>query len=79
MFIRPRPDSETALVGAVSGSGMAGLRATDRLPYFVSGVGLPDCVLYRADTLTKGMAGVEGAGFFGTDWKVESGEFAWKK
>ena len=48
LFIRPRPGSETASVGAISGSGLIGLRLTERLPYFTSGVAYPDCVLLRA-------------------------------
>ena len=41
---------------------------------FVSGVGVPDWVVMTPDLLTKGAAGVKGAGFFGNDWTVESGE-----
>jgi hypothetical protein len=42
LFVRPRPDSEKASVGVVSGSGLAGMRLTDRVPYFASGVGFPN-------------------------------------
>jgi hypothetical protein len=31
-----------------------------------------------ADVLTKGVDGVRGAGFFGNDWGVATGEFVWK-
>jgi hypothetical protein len=54
------------------------MRLTDRLPFFVSGVGYPDCVLFRPDALTKGLAGIKAAGFFGNDWSVEHGEFVWR-
>ena len=77
LFVRPRPGSDTASVGVVSGSGVAGMRVTDRLPYFVSGVGYPDWTLLGADTL-KG-AGVRAAGYFGGDWTIEKGESAWRK
>ncbi len=77
LFIRPRPGSDTACVGVVSGSGVAGMRLTDRLPYFVSCVAYPDCVVLGADVLTHGSAGVQAAGFFGVDWSVEAGEFGW--
>jgi hypothetical protein len=79
LFLRPRPGSERACVGAVSGSGLAGLRLTDRLPYFVSGVGYPDCLILSSETLTKGTAGVRLAGYFGADWSVPAGEWVWDK
>lgn len=72
VLVRPRPGSDRALVGAVTGTGVVGMRRTDRLPYFISGVGYPDAVLF-------GPSGVRMAGFFGNDWAVESGEFAWRE
>jgi pimeloyl-ACP methyl ester carboxylesterase len=78
LFVRPRPGSDVASVGAVCGTGVKGMRLTDRLPFFVSGVGYPDCVLFGPEGLTKGLAGVKAAGFFGNDWSVEHGEFAWR-
>jgi pimeloyl-ACP methyl ester carboxylesterase len=78
LFVRPRPGSDRALVGAVSGTGLAGLRLTDRMPYFVSGVGYPDCTVLGPDTLTHGAEGVRAAGFFGMDWGVASGEWVWR-
>jgi pimeloyl-ACP methyl ester carboxylesterase len=78
LFIHPRPGSDVASVGAVCGTGIKGMRLTDRLPFFVSGVGYPDCVLLGPDALTKGLAGVKAAGFFGNDWSVEHGEFVWR-
>jgi hypothetical protein len=78
LLVRPRPGSDRALVGAVSGTGLAGLRLTDRMPYFLAGVGYPDCIVLGADTLTRGAEGVRVAGFFGTDWGVASGEWVWR-
>lgn len=79
LFVRPRPGSDRALVGVVAGTGLAGMRLTDRLPVFVSGVGYPDCLVLGTEMLAKGMDGVRLAGFFGNDWGVASGEFAWGK
>ncbi|MGC8785782.1 MAG: hypothetical protein ACP5RN_15555, partial [Armatimonadota bacterium] len=70
--------SATALVGAVAGTGVAGMRLTDRLPYFTAGAGVPDCLVLSTDMLTKGIEGVLAAGFFGADWGVQSGEFVWR-
>jgi pimeloyl-ACP methyl ester carboxylesterase len=76
-FIRPRPGSDAATVGAIAGTGVKGMRLTDRLPYFVSGIAYPDCVLMGDDVWSKGLSGVKAAGFFGNDWTVEHGEFVW--
>ena len=78
LFVRPRPGSDRALVAVVGGSGLSGMRLTDRLPYFTSGVEYPDCIVFRPDLLTKGAGGVVTAGFFGLDWGVPTGEFVWQ-
>ncbi len=77
LFLRPRPGSDRALVGVVSGTGPAGMRLTDRLPYFISGVAFPDCTVLGPDVLRRGTEAIRGAGFFGNDWSVESGDWAW--
>src|SRR5208283_1647107 len=63
VFLRPRPESDVASVGVVAGTGMAGLRLTERLPYFVSGVAYPDCTVFTARGLKEGAAPVLAAGF----------------
>lgn len=78
LFLRPRPGSTKACVGVVSGTGPAGLRLTDRVPYILAGVALPDCTVMGPDVLEKGARGARVAGFFGTDWSVQQGEFAWR-
>ena len=78
LFVRPRPGSDVALVGVVSGTGAAGLRLTERLPYFLSGVALPDCIVIGPEALVDGSAGIRAAGFFGLDWRVDTGDFAWR-
>lgn len=78
LFVRPRPGSDRALVGVVSGTGAAGMRLTDRIPYFVSGIALPDCVVVAPSVLVSGNAGPRAAGYFGLDWSVARGEFAWR-
>jgi hypothetical protein len=77
LFLRPRPGSDVACVAAVSGTGLAGLRLTDRVPYFMAGVAFPDVTVFGSDSLEKGWLGARAAGYFGQDWTVESGEFAW--
>lgn len=75
LFVRPRPGSDQALVGVVSGTGMPGMRLADRLPYFVSGVGVPDFAVLGPELLEGSEQGVRAAGFFGNDWSVAGGEF----
>jgi dienelactone hydrolase len=77
-FVRPRPDSPTTSVGAVAWTGPAGWFAASPIQYFVSGAGFPDLVLFSADMLRSGTAGVRGIGWFGPDWSVERGDFAWQ-
>lgn len=78
LFLRPRPGSGHSVVGVVSGSGLPGMRLTERLPYFVSGVAYPDCIVMTPDVLSEGTAGIRAAGFFGIDWSVEQGDFAFR-
>ena len=79
LFVRPRPDSEKALVGVVAGTGLPGSRLTERLPYFLSGVAYPDCSIFRAHEAEIADVAIQAAGFFGTDWGLDSGEFIWKQ
>jgi hypothetical protein len=79
LFTWPRPGSDRALVGVVAGSGLAGMRLTERLPYFVSGVAYPDWIVLGPDVLTNDTAGIRAAGFFANDWSVKSEESAWRE
>lgn len=79
LFLRPRPGSDTALVGAVTGTGMPGLRLTDRLPVFVSGVQYPDWVVADTSVLADTTKGIVGAGYFGNDWKLDAAQTAWRR
>ena len=63
----------------ISGSGLSGLKLTDRVPYFMAGVAYPDCTVFGTETLTKGNDGVRVTGYFGNDWSVDKGEFAWRE
>lgn len=77
LFVYPKPGSDTALIGAVGGTGLVGMRLTERLAYFVSGTAYPDWFILSPKILTDGMSGAVAAGFFGNDWKVETGDSAW--
>ena len=79
LFIQPRPDSDIACVAVIGGSGVKGMRLNDRLAYFLAGTGYPDCLVLGPDVLTDAADGVRAAGFFGLDWSVENGDFAWRE
>ena len=79
LFLRPRPGSEVACVGVVSGTGLTGMKLTDRLNYFLSGIEYPDCTVIGSEMLERGAPGIRAAGFFGNDWSVQNGEFAWRE
>ncbi len=77
LFVQPHPRDPNALIAGVGGTGLSGAWATERMPYFVSGAGFPDCLVLGADLPTEGFKAVRAAGFFGEDWQVASGEFVW--
>ena len=57
----PRKGSSDDLVGVVGGTGLVGMRATERLNYFLSGTGYPELMIMRADIWSKGYDAVEAA------------------
>ncbi len=72
LFLYPRPHSDKASVGVVSGTGKEGLRLTERVPYFVSGIAFPDFTLLRSDTLLNGAGGALAVGFFDNSWRLST-------
>lgn len=78
LFCWPRQGSDNALVGVVGGTGIDGMRLTTRLRYFVAGVAYPDLLLFGPETLTEGSEDIRAVGYFGNDWKVNSGEIVWR-
>ncbi|MBI5706482.1 MAG: prolyl oligopeptidase family serine peptidase [Armatimonadetes bacterium] len=78
LFVYPRPDSKFAMVGVVAGTGLQGMAATNRLPYFVSGVQYPDWCVFDTKVYASGLSGVIGAGYFDDDWVVRLRQSAWR-
>lgn len=68
-FIYPRPDSPLASVAAVTGTGLAGMMATESNQYFTGGSGFPDYFIFSAAMLKEGTKGVKMAGFFDNQWQ----------
>lgn len=61
MMIRPQGGR---FVGVIGGGGLKGMRTTERLPIFTSGVGYTDWVIIDEDIAAKGYEGVLGAGYW---------------
>jgi poly(3-hydroxybutyrate) depolymerase len=78
LLLWPNLESSKALVGVVGGTGITGLKMTDRLPYFVSGVAYPDWIVVEPDVLMEGNDAIVGAGFFDTDWLLSERDTVWK-
>ena len=68
-FIHPRPGSNRALVGAIGVTGPRGFIPTFHLGYLGPSIDYPDCTVWRENGT------VAAAGFFGSDWSIETGEF----
>jgi pimeloyl-ACP methyl ester carboxylesterase len=80
VFAFPRPNSDTALVGVVAGTGAVGQSLLDRAPYFVAGTGYPDLAIFRANMLEVGSVGAVGAAFFSNDWTLSPVDvLLWRK
>jgi len=70
LAIRPRAGSDSGAVGIVGGTTLGGCRATDRLPYFVSGVAYPDYTVVTPEVYESGIDAVTEAGYFDGAWRV---------
>lgn len=77
-FVYPRPGSDVASVGVVAGTGLEGKRAANMNMYFIAGSGFPDVLVFGSDMLLNHFDGVRCVGYFGNDWSVEQGEFAFR-
>ncbi len=78
-MVRPRPDSATASVGVVAGTGLSGLRVLTPNRYFVAGTGFPDLLVLSPDMYSQGVGGIQAAGYFGNDWTIENGTVVWNE
>jgi hypothetical protein len=70
-FTWPRQDSDVAMVGVVSGTGLQGMNATDPNQYFAAGSGFPDYVIFDVDMLRRGSEGIKEAGFYNNKWELK--------
>ncbi len=76
--VYPRSGSDVASVGIIAGTQLEGSRTLDRLPIFLSGVGIPDWVVLSARLYRDGAPGVRAAGFFDTAWRYAPAQSVWR-
>lgn len=74
--IAPRKGSKNGSAAIIGGTGLLGMKLTERVPFLVSGASMPDVLALQPEYLLLGTRKVALAGFFGTDWSVANGEFA---
>lgn len=75
LLLRPRSGNSSSLVGAIGGTTLTAMRATDRIPLYTSGTGYPDVVVTQPDFLQAGTSAVKLAGYFGNNWSFDTGEW----
>lgn len=76
LFVRPEISSASVMYAFIGGTDIKAMRATDRLPYFVSGTAYPDLVVLDSDFWRLGSKAIQRVGFFGNDWAIDSGDWA---
>jgi hypothetical protein len=67
-----------ALYALIAGTGLPGQHTTDRVPYLLSGVGIPDVWVIRTSLWDRGVSGVECAGYLGPDFDMNGADLVWK-
>jgi hypothetical protein len=75
LMIRPQANHPNFSIGAIGGTDLLAMRATNRIPIFSSGTNYPDLLIATPDFLQKGTAAIRRVGFFGNDWSIENGEW----
>ncbi|RZK80843.1 MAG: alpha/beta hydrolase [Pedobacter sp.] len=69
-FVWPIAGTSNNSVSVIAGSGILGMNAVTANQYFTGGSGFPDIMIYRISMLKDGIDGVEYAGFFDNNWKI---------
>jgi dienelactone hydrolase len=71
-FLQPRPDSDTASVAVITGTGVKGMKAATANQYFAGSSGFPDFMIFNSTMLLDGVDSVLSAGFFDNNWNLDS-------
>jgi hypothetical protein len=71
LFVHPRRDSPTAMVAAISGTGVVGMRAGDVLPIISGGVRFPDFLVFTSSAWALADRDILATGLFANDWTLD--------
>lgn len=71
-FVWPLAGTGDNSVSVISGSGLKGMKAANGNQYFAGASGFPDIMIFRLGMLNSGISGVEIAGFFDNEWKLDA-------
>jgi hypothetical protein len=77
LFTFPLDNGPVECAAVICGSGPTGMRLTESLAYFGSGVHYPDWAVFDVAVLEQGPEAALGAGFLGYDWNLDRGQTAW--
>jgi dienelactone hydrolase len=69
-FVWPREDSNVAMVGVITGTGLEGMKSTEPNQYFAAGSGFPDYFIFSSDMFRNGVKGIKATGFYDNNWKL---------
>ena len=76
-FVQPRVGSDIACVGVVGGTQGQGGRLAATLGLIYPGVGWPDWIVLRPESLDTAEDGITGCGFLDNQWKLDPDQSAW--
>jgi hypothetical protein len=71
-FIYPNPLNSERFVCVHQGIGLSGLKLSTFFTALYSGAGLPDFIIFDDQVKRKGWGGVISAGFFDSDWQIDT-------
>ncbi|MFO0830471.1 MAG: prolyl oligopeptidase family serine peptidase [Phycisphaerales bacterium] len=78
LMTKPMPGAGARLVGAVCGTTLRSMRATDRLSYFSAGVDYPCATVLSPDVWTRGEPAVLGAGLSTGPGPIDADQLQWR-
>jgi len=76
--LAPPAQTMPGMNGMISAGDAAGLIAALRVPFFTPGAAMPDGMILSERMLREGVAGVEAAGWFGSDWSLVNGDWTFR-
>ncbi len=76
LFAYPKRGDAGGMAVVVGGTGIQGMRQTDRLPYLSPGIAYPDWTVLGPGYWRQGAPAIIGTGFFSNDWRIDPDQSA---